>query len=76
MLKERFLVQKAKEMKLEAVDAEVTAAADKQIKQAREQIGVGVIDISLADPGSGDTDAMMERIELFGQKVLPRIRDI
>ncbi|HKS89389.1 MAG TPA: LLM class flavin-dependent oxidoreductase [Stellaceae bacterium] len=47
-----------------------------QIKQAREEIGVGVIDISLTDPGSGDTDEMMQRIELFGTKVLPRIRDI
>jgi alkanesulfonate monooxygenase SsuD/methylene tetrahydromethanopterin reductase-like flavin-dependent oxidoreductase (luciferase family) len=48
----------------------------KQIQQAREEIGVGVIDISLADPGGGDTGAMMERIELFGKKVLPRIRNI
>src|SRR5438477_11901873 len=48
----------------------------KQLRQAREQIGVGVIDISLTDPGSGDTGAMMEKLELFGRKVLPHIRDI
>ena len=48
----------------------------KQIKQAREEIGAGVLDLSLADPGSGDTGAMMSSIELFGKKVLPRIRDI
>src|ERR1051326_4100399 len=47
-----------------------------QVRRAREEIGVGVIDISLTDPGGGDTDAMMERIELFGKKVLPRIRNI
>jgi hypothetical protein len=29
-------------------------------------MGVGVVDISLTDPGSGDTGAMMEKLELFG----------
>jgi len=48
----------------------------KQLKQAREEIGCGVIDIGLTDPGGGDTDEMMSRIELFGTKVLPRIREI
>ena len=48
----------------------------KQIKKAREEIGAGVLDLSLADPGSGDTDQMMSRIELFGKRVLPRIREI
>jgi alkanesulfonate monooxygenase SsuD/methylene tetrahydromethanopterin reductase-like flavin-dependent oxidoreductase (luciferase family) len=48
----------------------------KQIKQAREEIGVGVLDLSLADPGTGDNDAMMASIDLFGRKVLPRIREI
>ena len=47
-----------------------------QIRQAREEIGVGVLDLSLADPGSGDTDAMMDSLDLFGRKVLPRIREI
>ena len=43
---------------------------------AREEIGVGVLDLSLADPGTGGTDAMMESLDLFGRKVLPRIREI
>jgi len=37
LVDEEILVQKAKEMKLEVVDADVTAAADRQIKQARTQ---------------------------------------
>jgi peptidyl-prolyl cis-trans isomerase SurA len=37
LVDEEILVQKAREMKLEVVDAEVTAAADRQIKQARAQ---------------------------------------
>jgi alkanesulfonate monooxygenase SsuD/methylene tetrahydromethanopterin reductase-like flavin-dependent oxidoreductase (luciferase family) len=48
----------------------------KQIKQARQEIGVGVLDLSLTDPGGGDTDAMMAAIDLFGRKVLPHIREI
>ena len=35
-----------------------------------------MLDLSLADPGTGDTDAMMESLDLFGRKVLPRIREI
>jgi len=34
---EEILVQKAKELKLEVTDAEITAAADRQIKQVRSQ---------------------------------------
>ena len=48
----------------------------KQLKQARQEIGVGVIDIGLTDPGTADTGTMMEKLELFGTKVLPHIRDI
>ncbi|MGA8197336.1 MAG: hypothetical protein WB902_28695, partial [Acetobacteraceae bacterium] len=47
-----------------------------QIRQCRAEIGAGVLDVSLQDPGTGDTDAMMRSLELFGTKVLPRIRDI
>ncbi len=47
-----------------------------QIRQAREEIGAGVLDLSLTDPGTSDMDAMMSALELFGRKVLPRIRDI
>ena len=47
-----------------------------QIRRCREMIGAGVIDISLQDPGTGDVGAMMDAMDLFGRKVLPRIRDI
>jgi alkanesulfonate monooxygenase SsuD/methylene tetrahydromethanopterin reductase-like flavin-dependent oxidoreductase (luciferase family) len=47
-----------------------------QIRQCREQIGAGVLDLSLQDPGIGEVGAMMSALELFGKKVLPRIREI
>jgi len=47
-----------------------------QIRRCRDVVGAGVLDISLADPGTGDTDAMMQALDLFGRKVLPRVRDI
>ncbi len=47
-----------------------------QLKQCREQIGAGIVDLSLQDPGTGNLDAMMESLDLFGRKVLPRIREI
>ncbi len=47
-----------------------------QIRHCRDEIGAGVLDLSLQDPGTGDTDAMMRALELFGRKVLPRIREI
>jgi alkanesulfonate monooxygenase SsuD/methylene tetrahydromethanopterin reductase-like flavin-dependent oxidoreductase (luciferase family) len=47
-----------------------------QIRRCREVMGAGVLDLSLQDPGTGDTDAMMDALQLFGRKVLPRIRDI
>jgi alkanesulfonate monooxygenase SsuD/methylene tetrahydromethanopterin reductase-like flavin-dependent oxidoreductase (luciferase family) len=47
-----------------------------QLRRCREEVGAGVVDLSLADPGTGDVDAMMRSLELFGTKVLPRIRDI
>jgi len=37
LIDEEILVQKAKEMKLEVTDADITAAADRQIKQVRSQ---------------------------------------
>ena len=37
LIDEEILVQKAKEMKLEVVESEITAAADRQIKQVRSQ---------------------------------------
>ena len=35
-----------------------------------------MVDLSLQDPGTGDVDGMMGALELFGKKVLPRIREI
>jgi len=46
------------------------------LKEAREQIGCGVVDLSFQTPGTEDPDALMEALELFGKKVLPHIRDI
>jgi alkanesulfonate monooxygenase SsuD/methylene tetrahydromethanopterin reductase-like flavin-dependent oxidoreductase (luciferase family) len=48
----------------------------KQIKECREQTGAGVIDLMFQTPNSNDTDGLMRALELFGQDVLPRIRDI
>jgi len=39
LVDEEILVQKAKEMKLEVTDADITAGADRQIKQAHSQFG-------------------------------------
>ena len=47
-----------------------------QLKQCREQIGAGIVDLSFQTPGSEDPDELMEALELFGKKVLPHIRDI
>lgn len=48
----------------------------KQIRQCREEVGAGVLDLSLEMPGSSDIDALMSSLEMFGKKVLPRIREI
>ena len=40
------------------------------------EVGAGVVDLSLQDPGTGNLDGMMRGLELFGKKVLPRIRDL
>jgi alkanesulfonate monooxygenase SsuD/methylene tetrahydromethanopterin reductase-like flavin-dependent oxidoreductase (luciferase family) len=47
-----------------------------QLKEAREEIGCGVVDLSFQTPGSEDPDELMEALELFGKRVLPHIRDI
>jgi alkanesulfonate monooxygenase SsuD/methylene tetrahydromethanopterin reductase-like flavin-dependent oxidoreductase (luciferase family) len=47
-----------------------------QIRQCREMVGAGILDLSLHPPGSGDLDALMSALELFGRTVLPHIRDI
>ena len=47
-----------------------------QLKEARRQIGCGVVDLSFQTPGSEAPDELMEALELFGNKVLPQIREI
>ncbi len=47
-----------------------------QIKRCRDEVGAGVLDLSLHPPGSGDVDALMSAIDLFGRKVLPHIREV
>ena len=47
----------------------------KQVKRCREEDGVGVIDLMFHNPGD-DPDGLMEKLELFGTRVLPRIREV
>jgi len=47
-----------------------------QVRRCREIMGAGVLDLALHPPGSGDIDALMSAIDLFGKSVLPRIREI
>ena len=47
-----------------------------QLRRCREEMGAGVVDLSLQDPGTGDVDGMMRALELFGKKVLPRVREL
>jgi hypothetical protein len=46
------------------------------VKEAREEIGCGVVDLFFHTPGSEGPDTLMEALELFGKQVLPHIRDI
>ena len=47
-----------------------------QIKRCRAEAGAGVIDLMFQIPASGDLSFLMRSLELFGKKVLPRIREI
>jgi alkanesulfonate monooxygenase SsuD/methylene tetrahydromethanopterin reductase-like flavin-dependent oxidoreductase (luciferase family) len=47
-----------------------------QIQRCRDEVGAGVLDLSLQPPGTNDVGLLMRSLELFGAKVLPRIRDI
>jgi alkanesulfonate monooxygenase SsuD/methylene tetrahydromethanopterin reductase-like flavin-dependent oxidoreductase (luciferase family) len=47
-----------------------------QVRRCRDVVGAGVLDLSLHPPGSGDLEPLMRSLELFGAKVLPRIRDL
>jgi alkanesulfonate monooxygenase SsuD/methylene tetrahydromethanopterin reductase-like flavin-dependent oxidoreductase (luciferase family) len=47
-----------------------------QVRRCREIVGCGVLDLSLHPPGSRDLDPLMRALELFGAKVLPRIKGL
>ena len=47
-----------------------------QIRRCREATGAGIIDLGFQTPGSADPDLLLDALDLFGRKVLPRIRDI
>ena len=47
-----------------------------QVRRCAEEVGAGVLDLSLQPPGPGDPALLVRSLELFGHKVLPRIRDI
>jgi alkanesulfonate monooxygenase SsuD/methylene tetrahydromethanopterin reductase-like flavin-dependent oxidoreductase (luciferase family) len=47
-----------------------------QVRRCRDEVGAGVLDVLLQPAGSTDVDLLMRSLELFGRKVLPRIRDI
>lgn len=47
-----------------------------QVRRCREVVGAGVLDLSLHTPGSVELEPLTRALELFGRKVLPRIREI
>jgi alkanesulfonate monooxygenase SsuD/methylene tetrahydromethanopterin reductase-like flavin-dependent oxidoreductase (luciferase family) len=47
-----------------------------QIKRCREEVGAGVVDLMFQTPGSRDLSFLRRSLELFGKKVLPRIREV
>jgi alkanesulfonate monooxygenase SsuD/methylene tetrahydromethanopterin reductase-like flavin-dependent oxidoreductase (luciferase family) len=47
-----------------------------QVRRCRELVGAGVLDLSLHTPGARDLEPLMRSLELFGARVLPRIRDL
>jgi alkanesulfonate monooxygenase SsuD/methylene tetrahydromethanopterin reductase-like flavin-dependent oxidoreductase (luciferase family) len=47
-----------------------------QVRRCRDVVGAGVLDLSLQPPGTADAECLMRSLELFGKKVLPRIRDV
>jgi alkanesulfonate monooxygenase SsuD/methylene tetrahydromethanopterin reductase-like flavin-dependent oxidoreductase (luciferase family) len=47
-----------------------------QIERCRDEVGAGVLDLMFQIPVSDGLGFLMRSLELFGTKVLPRIRDI
>jgi len=48
----------------------------RQIKRCRDEVGAGVIDLMFQTPGTNDLEFLMRALGLFGEKVLPHIRDL
>jgi alkanesulfonate monooxygenase SsuD/methylene tetrahydromethanopterin reductase-like flavin-dependent oxidoreductase (luciferase family) len=51
-------------------------AVVEQVRRCREEVGAGVIDFSFQNPWPDDRDGVLRALDLFGEKVLPRIRDV
>jgi alkanesulfonate monooxygenase SsuD/methylene tetrahydromethanopterin reductase-like flavin-dependent oxidoreductase (luciferase family) len=47
-----------------------------QLRRCREVIGAGIIDLGFNTPGTTDPAALLDALDLFGRRVLPRIRDM
>ncbi len=47
-----------------------------QIGRCGAETGVGVIDLMFQTPGARDIGLLMDLLELFGKRVLPRIREV
>jgi len=47
-----------------------------QVKRARDEVGCGVIDFFFQHDYATGSDALSRSLELFGEKVLPRIRGV
>src|SRR5262249_30361112 len=47
-----------------------------QVRRCRDEVGAGVLDLSLGPPGTGDPDFLTPPPEMFGTKALPRIREL
>ncbi len=47
-----------------------------QIRRCRAESGAGVLDLMFQIPGAGSLEPLLRALELFGNKVLPHIREI
>ncbi|MGH7047260.1 MAG: LLM class flavin-dependent oxidoreductase [Stellaceae bacterium] len=47
-----------------------------QIARCRDEVGVGVLDLAFQNPGASDTGRLRHSLEMFGERVLPRIRNL
>jgi alkanesulfonate monooxygenase SsuD/methylene tetrahydromethanopterin reductase-like flavin-dependent oxidoreductase (luciferase family) len=48
----------------------------KQIRQCREEVGAGVIDLAFQSASTEDPQGTLRALELFAKEVLPRIREL